>query len=128
MTVRKIKPSDFDRYVVKSSVPSIVKLYDRDCPLCRGLNVIYSDLSDKYGVDFNFYKINIEDDMEFSERYMDGGVPTILLFISSHVPILIEYPDEPDDYSGYGRKYLDDWFKHIKFTIEALKTKRNTNE
>ena len=120
MPVRKLNPKDFNQYVVKSIMPSVVKLYDRDCPLCRGLNTIFSDLADKYAADFNFYKINIQDDMDFSERYMDGGVPTIILFLSSEVPILIEYPAEPDDYSGYGRVYLDNWLKHFKLSIEAL--------
>ena len=121
MSVKKLNPDDFEQYVVNSLVPCVVKFYDKDCYLCRGLSTIYSDMSDKYGVDFNFFKIDISDDLEFSERYLDGGVPTIIIFINSDVPILIEYPNQPDEQSGYGRDYLDKWLKHFRITIEALR-------
>jgi len=52
---------------------------------------------------------------------LDGGVPTIIIFINSDVPILIEYPNQPDEQSGYGRDYLDKWLKHFRITIEALR-------
>jgi thiol-disulfide isomerase/thioredoxin len=127
MIVRKVDSSNFAELVLNSDKPCVVSFYSKGCHLCRGLHPIYERLSEKYVNRLKFFKIDADAEPSFSDEYLDGGIPTIQLFSKDIPPVLIEYPEEPDELSGYSRKYLDQWLYFYLLSYTLLKGKKNND-
>ena len=56
-----------------------------------------------------------------SEPYLDGGVPTIQVFYKDIPAVLIEYPEDPNQVSGYSRDYLDQWLYFYLVSYSVIK-------
>ena len=125
MFVKKIKPDQLSSTVKSSGKPVVVKFYDTNCPLCSGLAEPFERLSRQYMGSFKFIKININDDEKLCEKYLDGGIPTLQVFVKPETHILVEYPDEEDPISGYPYSYLDKWLHHFEISYETLKNRFN---
>ena len=125
MLTRRVKPDDFVEKIIDCELPSVVKFYDNNCPLCNGLADPFERLAKKYIGKFKFFKINIKDDLDFCDRYLDGGIPTILVFLNTDTPILVDYPEEEDPISGYPFDYLDRWLYHFDLSYKSIKEKLN---
>jgi len=121
MIVKKVNSSNFDDLVLQSDLPCVVKFYSKGCYLCRSLHPVYERLAEKYANRLNFFRVNSEDDPKFSDVYLDGGVPTIQVFSKGIPPVLVEYPAEPDDITGYPRDYLDQWLYYYLISYDVLK-------
>ena len=65
--------------------------------------------------------MNTFDQMELSELFLDGGVPTIRIFNETYPPVLLPYPEEPDPISGYSGEYLDKWLFHYLLSYSVMK-------
>ena len=100
----------FDKDVRQSGRPCVVKFYSKDCHLCNSLGPILERMSKKYGHSLKFMRFNILDDMEFVDKYLDGGVPTIQIFYEDMPPILVPYPEDPHPLSGYKKEELEVFF------------------
>lgn len=129
MMVKKVDSSNFDDLVLSSHKPTVVKFYSRDCYLCRGLSPVFDTLASKYAHKLDFYKVDVDEDSELSEPYLDGGVPTIQIFYRDIPPVLIEYPQEDKIHpvTGYAHDYLDQWLYFYLVSFSVLE-KRFNNE
>jgi len=121
MMVRRVDSTSFDEFVLKSDKPCVVKFYNKGCYLCRGLAPVFDTLAQKYANRLNFFTVDSEEDPEFSDVYLDGGVPTIRIFNKDIPSILIDYPEEPDGMTGYPRDYLDQWFYFYLVSYAVIK-------
>lgn len=121
MIVEKVNSSNFEQLVLNTETPVVVKFYSRDCYLCRGLSPVFEHLASKYGHKLKFYRIDIDDEQDLSEPYLDGGVPTIQIFYKDIPPVLVQYPEEEKAHpvTGYPSDYLDQWlyFYLVSFSI-----------
>ena len=125
MKIEELNPDNFRRKAISNVLPTVVKFYDFNCPLCSGLASPFRRLAQKYVGQFRFYKYNIKDNYEFCEKYLDGGVPTLTVFLDTDNPILINYPEPEDPISGYSYEYLDKWLRHFLATYNVLKGMNN---
>ena len=121
MIVKKLDSSNFDDLVIQSDKPCVVKFYNKGCHLCRALYPVFERLAEKYANRLRFFRIDSEDDPLFSDPYLDGGVPTIQIFSKGIPPVLIGYPEEPDEITGYPRDYLDQWLYFYLISYSVLK-------
>lgn len=125
MFVKKTNPDNLLKNISDSELPVVVKFYDTNCYLCNGLAEPYERLAREHIGRFKFFKVNINEDEKFCQRYLDGGIPTIQVFIKPESPILIEYPENEDPITGYPYSYLDKWLYHFSLSYDAIKDRFN---
>ena len=94
--------------------PMVILLYRDTCHLCHDLMPIYGNISagitstlTKYQ---NFYIMDADKNAILTNKFTDGGVPTILLFKDNKC-VEVPYPKE-----GYTENYLVNYF--ISFDID----------
>ncbi len=126
MIVKRVDSSNFDNLVLKSKVPCVVKFYNKGCHLCSALHPIFENLADKYANKFKFFRVDTENEPEFSDEFLDGGVPTIQVFSSGIPPVLVEYPEDPDERTGYSKDYLDQWLYFYLVSYKVLQGAKNS--
>lgn len=119
--IKKLDSSNFESTLKNSDKPCVVKFYSRDCYLCRGLAPVFDSISNKYANRINFYMVDSVKESDLSEPFLDGGVPTIQVFYKDMPPVLIEYPEEPNEVSGYPRDYLDQWLYFYLVSFAVIK-------
>ncbi len=56
----------------------VVDVYTDWCPPCRHLAPIFQDLSKEYGPQYNFAKLNAEEQRSIAQQFQITGFPTIL--------------------------------------------------
>ena len=121
MLMKKVDSSNFDELILKSDKPCVIEFYSKGCHLCRALTPVMERLAVKYANRLKFFKINSDQEPSFSDEYLDGGVPTIQVFSKGIPPVLIEYPEKPDEITGYPRQYLDQWLYYYLVSYDVLK-------
>jgi thiol-disulfide isomerase/thioredoxin len=105
--IQKTTAPTFDQDVKYCGRPCVVKFYSRDCHLCNSLAPIFERMSKKYGHSLKFVRLDIHNDLDFVEPYLDGGIPTIQVFYKDYPPILVPYPEDPHPMSGYKKEELE---------------------
>ena len=124
--ITKITADNIKKEVFDSPRPCVVKFYNKGCPLCSRLSLVYEKFSKKYGQYLKFGKVDTwEEDSNFYNKYLDGGIPTIQVFYKQLSPVLIPYPNKPDIHTGYGRDYLDKWFYNYILSFQMLQGNRD---
>ena len=123
----ELDSENFEREVLNSIRPCIVKFYNGGCHLCAGLTPVFARLQEKYGHDMKFASIDTWKNYEKTEKYLDGGVPTIQIFSKDNNPVLVKYPEEPSPYTGYPREYLDKWIYNYLLSYYVMETNRKEN-
>ena len=87
--------------------PSVVFFTSDGCYLCVALKPILDKLSKEYCNDFNFYKVNISEEKELSDKFLPKGegVPTGFVITKEKV-YKIKDPEKSDPKSWYSEGYL----------------------
>lgn len=125
--IKKLNSDNFKSTLENSEKPCVVKFYSKDCYLCRGLAPVFDSVAHKYANRLNFYIVDSNKEAALSEPYLDGGVPTIQVFYKDIPSVLIEYPEEPNQVSGYSRDYLDQWLYFYLVSYSVIKGSLNND-
>jgi thioredoxin 1 len=84
-TVEHVKPEQFEKDVLLSSVPVLVDFYADWCPPCRALSPILMKLAGELGDAVRIVKINVEEAPDLAAEYRITSIPAMLLFRSGQV-------------------------------------------
>jgi thioredoxin 1 len=97
--------NNFQRQLLDSKNPCMLKFSKRTCPLCKGLDSVFIRLQAQYGPRVKFATIDIDLHPQILDVFDIDGVPSIMVFINGDAEEL-PYPEDPNFYSGYGESYL----------------------
>ncbi len=64
--------------------PSIADFFTSDCPSCEKFSSVFEETS-KERKEYNFLKINLDDDISLAQRYGISHIPTVIKFDNSEV-------------------------------------------
>jgi thioredoxin 1 len=78
--VTELDETDFDATVLQSDGWALVDFGAQWCGPCRQLEPIYHDLAAEYEGKIRFYSVDTDVSPRLGNRYVDRGIPTIVLF------------------------------------------------
>ena len=79
--VVEVSGRDFDRYVLKSSVPVLVDFYAHWCGPCRLQSPILEKAASEIKIEnARIAKINVDEDGQLAAAYGVSSIPTLLVF------------------------------------------------
>ena len=80
MTIVNINENNFEKEVVKSSLPCLVDFWAEWCGPCKNLAPILEEISDELKEKVKIGKINIDDNQELAAKFSIRSIPTMILF------------------------------------------------
>jgi thioredoxin 1 len=82
MAVIEVGDKDFDEKVLKSEKPVMVDFWAPWCMPCRMVSPIIEELSETYGEEAGFAKVNVDESPQVATRFGIRSIPTIMIFRS----------------------------------------------
>ena len=80
MTIININENNFEKEVVKSSLPCLVDFWAEWCGPCKNLAPILDEISNELKEKVKIGKINIDDNQELAAKFSIRSIPTMILF------------------------------------------------
>ncbi len=74
----ELSHSQFEELVVQSSKPVVIDVYATWCPPCKQLAPHFEAVAHELGNQYNFYKINIDEESELAAQFGVTSIPTLL--------------------------------------------------
>ena len=109
MPVLNMKLKSFKK-VMGSDKPYIVKFTDPSCHLCVSLKPVFHKIAKEMDNKFVFGNVNITENPDLAEMFVDDGVPTIYVIKKDE---LFEVPYPTD--SGYSYDYLTNYLINLGY-------------
>lgn len=78
--VLEINDTDFDKEVLKASVPVLVDFWAPWCGPCKTIAPVIEELATQYGQKLKVVKVNVDHNKEYAARYNVRGIPNLILF------------------------------------------------
>lgn len=78
--VLQITSEDFQEKVLSSSKPVLVDFYADWCVPCKKMSPVVDAVAKEMDSLAVFYKINVDENAQISERYSVMSIPTLVLF------------------------------------------------
>jgi thioredoxin 1 len=93
--VIEITDLDFEQKVVKSKQTALIDMWRPGCVPCRVIEPIVNKLSEKYGAQCKFYRMNVTENPRTAAKYRVMSLPTLMFFkngeaFSTHVGAIQE--------------------------------------
>ncbi len=85
MSIRDVKPSEWERVVSNADTLTLVDFWAPWCPWCRKLAPELEALAPQYQGRINFVKLNTEEAPLIASEYGVMGLPTLKFFCSGRV-------------------------------------------
>jgi len=82
-SVLDVDSEDWEREILQSDTLVVVDFWHEQCPWCKTLNPIYSEVSEEYKGKVKFAKINVlksHENQHVAIRYGVMGTPTLVFF------------------------------------------------
>lgn len=76
---KEITTYDFETEVLNNSKPAIVDFYADWCGPCKMMAPVFKELSSQMS-DYDFYKINVDNEQELAGKYQVMSIPTVMVF------------------------------------------------
>ncbi len=101
--MEQIDYSNFEKDVLNSQLPVVLDVYGEWCGPCKGFTPKLEKLAQEYHGKLAFFKIDMDKNEEFTEKYAVRSLPTMLVFSKGKV-VLFKTGDRPEEEI---KKYLD---------------------
>lgn len=88
-TVLQLKGTEFDKEVLKSTIPTVVDFYADWCGPCRMVSPVIESLSKEYVGKVKFAKVDTDANQEIAFRYNIMSIPTVMIFKNGEVMDMI---------------------------------------
>ena len=72
--------SDFEEKVLKAGTPSLVDFWAPWCGPCKLAEPVLEELSEQYSGKVNIYKLNVDENPQFTQKFSVMSIPTTILF------------------------------------------------
>jgi len=70
----------FNKEVLQSSKPAVVKFHAPWCPACKKMAKPFKNLAKKYKSEYTFAEVDIDKAKDITSVYQVSGIPTFLFF------------------------------------------------
>ena len=80
MTTQVVTDSDFENKVLKSEMPVLVDFWAPWCGPCKMAEPVLDELSITYKDKLNIMKLNVDENIQTSQKYDVMSIPTTILY------------------------------------------------
>lgn len=85
MAVQNIGDAEFKQQVIESGKPVVVDFWAPWCGPCRMVGPVLETLSEEFGDEVTFVKVNVDDNRDFAAQLGVQGIPAIFFFKGGQV-------------------------------------------
>ena len=78
--LENITSLNFKKNVLEATKPVLVEVYTNSCPNCKVLEPIVRETANANPIDYSFYKLNAQNNLDLVKQFKVMGVPTLLFF------------------------------------------------
>ncbi len=85
-SVLDVNADDWEREILQSDTLVVVDFWHEQCPWCKRLEPIYSEVSEEYGNKVKFARFNVlesDENRQIAVEYGIMGTPTLVFFCDS---------------------------------------------
>lgn len=82
--VQEINQKDIDNSIKQNKI-AVIDFFADWCMPCVMMSPIIDELAQNYSSKISFFKINVDDNKEASEKFKVMGIPTLLVFKNGEV-------------------------------------------
>jgi len=83
--VKNTSDADFEKDVLKASMPVLVDFWAEWCGPCKMIGPIVEDIAKDYQGKLSVVKVNVDDNNETPAKYGVRGIPSLLIFKDGNV-------------------------------------------
>lgn len=83
--VQQIGQNEFEKHVLQTETPVLVDFYTDWCGPCRIMVPVLEGLADQFAGRLEFFKVNIEENLQMAEQYDITSIPTLIIFKDGRV-------------------------------------------
>jgi len=89
--VKHLTDAEFEEYVLKADLPSLVDFWAPWCGPCKAIGPVIEELAEEYAGKVQITKMNVDDNPTTPGKYSIRAIPTLILFKGGE--IVDQYPD-----------------------------------
>ena len=78
--VKHLSDAEFDEYVIKGDLPSLVDFWAPWCGPCKAIGPVIEELADEFEGKVQITKMNVDDNPTTPGKYGIRAIPTLILF------------------------------------------------
>ena len=83
--VKHLSDAEFDEYVLKGDLPSLVDFWAPWCGPCKAIGPVIEELASTYEGKVQITKMNVDDNPTTPGKYGIRAIPTLILFKNGEI-------------------------------------------
>jgi thioredoxin 1 len=83
--VKHLSDAEFDEYVLKGDLPSLVDFWAPWCGPCKAIGPVIEELAGVYEGKVQITKMNVDDNPATPGKYSIRAIPTLILFKNGEI-------------------------------------------
>ena len=83
--VKHLTDAEFDEYVLKGALPSLVDFWAPWCGPCKAIGPVIEELAGEYVGKVQIAKMNVDDNPTTPGKYSIRAIPTLILFKNGEI-------------------------------------------